>query len=77
MLRGAARDSGNTDFVDLNGDYSLGIERLARTVTQFRAHNSDPMWMGRSAAAYEALRTYTETIVTVLADARNGRGNGS
>jgi hypothetical protein len=35
------------------------------------------MWMGRSAAAYEALRTYTETIVTVLADARNGRGNGS
>jgi hypothetical protein len=52
-------------------------ELVARTVTQFRAHNSDPMWMGRSAAAYEALRTYTETIVAVLADARNGRGNGS
>jgi hypothetical protein len=46
-------------------------ELVQRTVTQFRAHNSDPMWMGRSAAAYEALRTYTETIVAVLSDAKN------
>jgi hypothetical protein len=50
-------------------------ELVHRTVNQFRAHNSDPMWMGRSAAAYEALRTYTETIIAVLNDAKNGRGN--
>jgi hypothetical protein len=31
--------------------------------------------MGRSAAAYDALRTYTETIVTVLNDAKTA-GNG-
>ena len=47
-------------------------ELIQRTATQFRAHNSDPMWMGRSAAAYEALRTYTETIAEVLNDALEG-----
>ena len=33
------------------------------------------MAMGRSAAAYDALRTYIETIVTVLNDAETA-GNG-
>lgn len=50
-------------------------ELIQRTVNQFRAHNSDPMAMGRSAAAYDALRTYTETIVSVLNDAKTA-GNG-
>jgi hypothetical protein len=39
------------------------------------AHSSDPMAMGRSAAAHDALRTYTETIVTFLNDAKTA-GNG-
>jgi hypothetical protein len=39
---------------------------IESTVNQFRAHDSDPMAMGRSAAAYDALRNYTETIVKVL-----------
>ena len=33
------------------------------------------MALGRSAAAYDALRTYTQTIVTVLNDAKTA-GNG-
>ena len=45
-------------------------ELVQRTVNQFRAHGSDPMWMGRSASAYDGLRTYTETIVEVLKDAK-------
>ena len=39
------------------------------------AQNSDPMAMGRSGAAYDALRIYTETIGTVLNDAKTA-GNG-
>jgi hypothetical protein len=43
-------------------------EMVQRTVNQFRAHNSDPMMMGRSAAAYDALRIYPQTLVQVLQD---------
>jgi hypothetical protein len=33
-------------------------EMVRRAVNQFRAHNSDPILMGRSEAAYDALRIY-------------------
>lgn len=41
-------------------------EMVERTVSQFRAHGSDPMAMGRSEAAYDALRIYPSTLVSVL-----------
>ena len=41
-------------------------EMIRRAVEQFRAHNSNPMDMGRSEAAYDALRIYPETLVTVM-----------
>lgn len=43
-------------------------DMIQRTVNQFRAHNSDPMIMGRSEAAYDALRIYPQTLVEVLRD---------
>ncbi len=43
-------------------------EMVARAVAQFRAHESDPMSMGRSAGAYDALRIYPKTLVEVLKD---------
>jgi hypothetical protein len=44
-------------------------DMIQRTVNQFRAHRSDPMLMGRSEAAYDALRIYPQTLVEVLRDA--------
>ncbi len=41
-------------------------EMVARAVRQFRAYDSDVMRMGRSEAAYDALRMYPETINEVL-----------
>ncbi|MCY3606226.1 MAG: AIPR family protein [Gammaproteobacteria bacterium] len=41
-------------------------EMIRRAVEQFRAHNSNPMDMGRSEAAYDALRIYPETLVAVM-----------
>jgi hypothetical protein len=43
-------------------------DMIQRTVNQFRAHGSDPMLMGRSEAAYDALRIYPQTLVEVLRD---------
>lgn len=45
-------------------------EMIAKAVAQFRtdAINSDPMLMGRSGQAYEAVRIYPRTIVEVMAD---------
>ncbi|NJO32412.1 MAG: hypothetical protein HC869_04075 [Rhodospirillales bacterium] len=43
-------------------------EMVRRAVNQFRAHGSDPMAMGRSEAAYDALRIYPQTLVEVLRD---------
>ncbi len=43
-------------------------EMIARAVTQFRGADSDPMQMGRSAGAYDALRIYPATIVEVMQD---------
>jgi hypothetical protein len=43
-------------------------EMVARAVAQFRALDSDPMQMGRSAGAYDALRIYPSTIVEVIKD---------
>lgn len=48
-------------------------EMILRTVNQFRAHNSDPMLMGRSEAAYDALRIYPQTLVEVLRDIEENR----
>lgn len=41
-------------------------EMIFRAVEQFRAHDSDPMAMGRSAAAYDALRIYPRTLMQVI-----------
>lgn len=43
-------------------------EMIARAVAQFRAVDSDPMQMGRSAGAYDALRIYPSTLVEVMRD---------
>lgn len=43
-------------------------EMISRAVTQFRGLDSDPMQMGRSAGAYDALRIYPATIVEVMRD---------
>lgn len=48
-------------------------EMVLRTVNQFRAHNSDPMVMGRSEAAYDALRIYPQTLVEVLRELASGK----
>lgn len=66
-----------SEFVDRNGDNKWAIkkpqifkptEMVARTVAQFRALDSDPMQMGRSAGAYDALRIYPSTLVEVMKD---------
>jgi hypothetical protein len=41
-------------------------EMIKKAVSQFRAHNSDPMAMGRSDGAYDALRIYPETLMEVM-----------
>lgn len=43
-------------------------EMITRAVAQFRSLDSDPMQMGRSAGAYDALRIYPSTIVEVMRD---------
>jgi hypothetical protein len=43
-------------------------EMVRRAVNQFRAHNSDPMIMGRSEASYDTLRIYPQTLIEVLRD---------
>lgn len=44
-------------------------DMIRRAVAQFRAHDSNPMDMGRSESGYEALLTYPETIVEVMKSA--------
>lgn len=41
-------------------------EMVTRAVAQFRSVDSDPMQMGRSAGAYDALRIYPGTLVEVM-----------
>lgn len=43
-------------------------EMIKRAVAQFRAHGSDPMAMGRSEGAYDALRIYPQTLIDVMRD---------
>lgn len=43
-------------------------EMVTRAVAQFRGAGSDPMQMGRSAGAYDALRIYPSTLVEVMSD---------
>jgi len=43
-------------------------EMIQKAVNQFRAHNSDPMYMGRDESAYDALRIYPQTLMEVLRD---------
>lgn len=45
-------------------------EMVERAVAQFRAHDSDPMAMGRSEGAYDALRIYPNTLMEVLNNVR-------
>lgn len=47
-------------------------DMIAATVKQFRGYNSDPMYMGRSDAAYEALRIYPRTLMEVLRFIKEG-----
>lgn len=49
-------------------------EMIKRAVSQFRAHDSDPMYMGRSEAAYDALKIYPQTLVQVLREMENSPG---
>jgi len=69
-----------SEFVELcaNGSWAIkkpGIfkptEMVARAVAQFRALDSDPMQMGRSAGAYDALRIYPNTLVEVMKDMKD------
>lgn len=48
-------------------------EMIARAVAQFRSANSDPMIMGRSAGAYDALRIYPGTIMEVMREMNSSR----
>lgn len=43
-------------------------ELVTRAVAQFRSFESDPMQMGRSSGAYDALRIYPSTLVQVMQD---------
>ena len=45
---------------------------IERAVAQFRAHDSDPMAMGRSEGAYDALRIYPNTLMEVLKNVQRG-----
>lgn len=48
-------------------------EMIKRAVSQFRAHGSDPMAMGRSEAAYDALRIYPQILVQVMREMKDGK----
>jgi hypothetical protein len=48
-------------------------EMLKRAVSQFRAYGSDPILMGRSEAAYDALRIYPQTLMEVLREIESER----
>jgi ribosomal protein S30 len=43
-------------------------EMIRRAATQFRGHESNPILMGRSESAYDALRIYPQTLFDVLND---------
>jgi hypothetical protein len=43
-------------------------EMIRRAANQFRGHESNPILMGRSESAYDALRIYPQTLVDVLHD---------
>jgi len=49
-------------------------EMIVRAVAQFRGVDSDPMQMGRSAGAYDALRIYPSTLVEVMRDMKQATG---
>lgn len=64
-----------SEFVKKRRDGSWVLEKpkqfhddklVFNAVQQYRAHNSDPMLMGRAEAAYDALRIYPRTLVEVL-----------
>ncbi len=44
---------------------------IKHAVRQFRSHESDPMAMGRSSAAYDALRTYTSTLMDAIRESED------
>ena len=55
---------------EFDRDSKSAASTVSRAVAQFRSLNSDPMQMGRSAGAYDALRIYPATIVEVMKDIR-------
>lgn len=58
--------SGGDWHIDKPKNLFRDEEMVARAVAQFRAHDSDPMAMGRSEGAYDALRIYPNTLIEVL-----------
>ena len=56
------------DWVIVKPPIFKAAEMIGRAVTQFRGLDSDPMQMGRSAGAYDALRIYPATLVEVMRD---------
>ena len=46
-------------------------EMISRAVSQFRSLGSDPILMGRSAGAYDAVRIYPSTLVEVMRDMKS------
>ena len=46
---------------------------IEQAIAQFRSLYSDPMQMGRSAGAYDALRIYPATLVAVMRDMKKGK----
>lgn len=58
--------SADTWTIDKPNDLFRDEEMVERAVAQFRAHDSDPMAMGRSEGAYDALRIYPNTLIEVL-----------
>jgi len=59
-----------------NPIFSSQEKWIGRAVAQFRALDSDPMLMGRSAGAYDALRIYPSTLVEVMKDTRKATRKG-
>ena len=46
-------------------------EMIGRAVSQFRSLGSDPILMGRSAGAYDAVRIYPSTLVEVMREMKS------
>ncbi len=68
----AAKDNGGKWRLKMPRRFKEG-EMIRRAVNQFRAHDSDPILMGRREAAYDALRIYPQTLMEVLREMESER----